>query len=535
MHASPNSAAHRSPGKLFGRRLTDLVHPDYADLVGEYLRRHAAGQPAPDRLEVELQPDAAGRKPRLELSFARTTLDGRASVMVTGVEMSPQLPAASAAPRSHGSAWEALDSLADSVLTTDVEGRIVYVNRAGETLIGKPANEILGKTLADVIELVDESDRKALGDPVRQCLATGARVNLGRRGMLLSTEGDSERSIEVTVSPMRDADGRVDGTVIALRDVSDLRGLTRAMSYQASHDGLTGLVNRREFERRLEEALESTHGGGAARAVLPRPRPLQGGQRRVRPRRGRQHAARGRSADQGRGPRLGHRGPPRRRRVRHPAVRLPAREGAPDRRRRGAGGQRPPLRLEGQDLQHRRQRRPGRGDGREHVDRGPAACGRFRLLRRQEPGRPRARVLGARRSGRAPARRNPVAAAAAVGAQGKPLRAARAADHARGAADAGGRAGPRGAAAPEGRQGRADRASGFHARSRALPPDAARRPLGGADVADGARARRRAARAGPQPVHQPVRPDAGRQRASSSSWSTASTAPASRRTASASR
>ncbi len=251
-----------SPGKLFGRRLTDLVHPDYADLVGEYLRRHAAGQPAPDRLEVELQPDAAGRKPRLELSFARTTLDGRAAVMVTGVEMSPQLPAASAAPRSHGSAWEALDSLADSVLTTDVEGRIVYVNRAGETLIGKPANEVLGKTLADVIQLVDESDRKALGDPVRQCLATGARVNLGRRGMLLSTEGDSERSIEVTVSPLRDAHGRVDGTVIALRDVSDLRGLTRAMSYQASHDGLTGLVNRREFERRLEEALESTHGGG---------------------------------------------------------------------------------------------------------------------------------------------------------------------------------------------------------------------------------------------------------------------------------
>jgi diguanylate cyclase (GGDEF)-like protein/PAS domain S-box-containing protein len=249
------------PGKLFGRRLTDLVHPDYADLVGEYLRRHAAGQPAPERLEVELQSDVAGRRPRLELSFSRTTLDGRAAVTVTGVEMSPQLPAVGAAPRSHGSAWEALDSLADSVLTTDVEGRIVYVNRAGEALIGKPSNEVLGKALADVIQLVDESDRKALGDPVRQCLATGARVNLGRRGMLLSTGGEGERSIEVTVSPLRDAHGRVDGTVIALRDVSDLRGMTRAMSYQASHDGLTGLVNRREFERRLEEALESTRGG----------------------------------------------------------------------------------------------------------------------------------------------------------------------------------------------------------------------------------------------------------------------------------
>ncbi len=254
-----------NPGRLGGRRLADLVHADYAELVTEYLRRHAAGEPAPARLEVELQPDPEGRVHRLELSFARTTLDARPAVMVTGVEMAPQ-QAQAAAPRSHAAAWEALDSLAESVLTTDVEGRIVYINSAGEQLMGKPAAEILGRTLGDVIELVDEGDRKALSDPVRQSLATGTRVNLGRRGMLVSAESNGERSIEVTVSPLRDAKGRVDGTVIALRDVSDLRGLTRTMSYQASHDALTGLVNRREFERRLEEALEATPGG--ARHVL---------------------------------------------------------------------------------------------------------------------------------------------------------------------------------------------------------------------------------------------------------------------------
>jgi len=255
-----------STGKLVGRRLADLVHADYAELVTEYLRRHAAGEPAPARLEVELQPDPAGRVHRLELSFARTTLDARPAVMVSGVEMLPQPALATAASRSHAAAWEALDSLAESVLTTDVEGRIVYVNSAGEQLMGKPAAEILGRTLGDVIELVDEGDRKALSDPVRQSLTTGTRVNLGRRGMLVSAESNGERSIEVTVSPLRDASGRVDGTVIALRDVSDLRGLTRTMSYQASHDALTGLVNRREFERRLEEALQSTQGG--ARHVL---------------------------------------------------------------------------------------------------------------------------------------------------------------------------------------------------------------------------------------------------------------------------
>ena len=189
------------------------------------------------------------------------------------------------------------------------------------------------------------------------------------------------------------------------------------MSYQASHDALTGLVNRREFERRLQESLEEARaGGGPPRALLPRPRPLQGGQRRVRSQRGRQHAPRGRRAHQGRGARLRHRRAPRRRRVRHAAGRLPAREGAADRRRRGAHRRRLPLRLEGQDLHHRRQRRPRRDLARERLARGRDRRRRLGLLRGQEAGRARARVLGARRGRGAQPWRDPVAAAAADGA-----------------------------------------------------------------------------------------------------------------------
>jgi diguanylate cyclase (GGDEF)-like protein/PAS domain S-box-containing protein len=249
-----------SPAQLVGRRLPDLVHPDFGPLVAENLRRHAAGESAPQRIEAEM-PTATGARQRLEFSFTPITYEGQPAVLVAVVEMEPrrdEMPA----QRSHASAWGALDSLAESVLTTDIDGHIVYVNHAGEHLIGKPAAEILGRTLPEVIELVDEGDRKSLGDPVRQSLATGSRINVGRRGMLVSGNGAGERSIEMTVSPMRDPAGEIGGAVIALRDVSDLRGLTRAMTYQASHDPLTGLVNRREFERRLEEAIEAAHGGG---------------------------------------------------------------------------------------------------------------------------------------------------------------------------------------------------------------------------------------------------------------------------------
>jgi diguanylate cyclase (GGDEF)-like protein/PAS domain S-box-containing protein len=248
-----------APSQLVGRTLTELVHADYGELLAEHLSRHRAGRVAPERLEVEMRP-VAGHAPRIEFTFSRISYEGQPSVLVSAVEIS----AARESPlrRGHATAWEALDALGDGVITTDAEGRIAYVNKAGEGLIGRPAADALGRTLPEVIDLVQEGDRKSLGDPVRQCLSTGGRVHVGRRGMVVSGEAEGERSIELTVSPLRDAEGELTGTVVGLRDVSDLRGLTRQMSYQASHDALTGLVNRREFERRLQEALESAHGAG---------------------------------------------------------------------------------------------------------------------------------------------------------------------------------------------------------------------------------------------------------------------------------
>jgi diguanylate cyclase (GGDEF)-like protein/PAS domain S-box-containing protein len=243
------------PAALRGRRLTEFVDADYSELLEQHLRRHRAGESAPGRLEVELV-TTDERVQRVEFSFTRVAYEGQPALLVSAIEMSPRA-VDPAAPRARAGAWDALDSLAEGVLTTDLEGRIAYVNQTAAHLLDKPISDVMGRTLPEAIQLVDEADRKALADPVRQTLSTGARVNLGRRGMLVSSNGSGERSIELNVAPIRDPGGAITGAVIALRDVSDLRGLTRQMSYQASHDALTGLVNRREFERRLQDALES--------------------------------------------------------------------------------------------------------------------------------------------------------------------------------------------------------------------------------------------------------------------------------------
>jgi diguanylate cyclase (GGDEF)-like protein/PAS domain S-box-containing protein len=249
-----------SPAALAGRKLNEFVDPDFSELLDHHLRRHRAGEPAPARLEVELK-SVEGHAARVEFSFTRVNYEGQPAIVIAGIEMSPR-PLPVVAQQSRAGAWDALDSLAEGVLTTDLDGRIVYVNQTAEHLLGKPISEAMGRTLPEVIQLVDEADRKALADPVRQTLQTGARVNLGRRGMLVSNNGNGERSIELNIAPIRNASAEVTGAVIALRDVSDLRGLTRQMSYQASHDALTGLVNRREFERRLQDSLEAARAGG---------------------------------------------------------------------------------------------------------------------------------------------------------------------------------------------------------------------------------------------------------------------------------
>jgi diguanylate cyclase (GGDEF)-like protein/PAS domain S-box-containing protein len=253
--------------QLIGRSMADLVHPDYRELVTDHLRRVLDASPGLDRLEIELQVQR-DHTIRVELSAVRIDYQGGPALLLTMLEMGPRAALATTQPKTRPTAWDTLDSLGEGIITTDVTGRIDYLNRAAEQLIGISGADAVGKTITEIITLVDESDRRSLGDPVRQCLSTQAKVTVGRRGLMISRDGSDERSVELTVTPLK-GHHKADlaGTVIAVRDVSELRGITRQMSYQASHDALTGLVNRREFERRLDEALEGAH-ASSARHVL---------------------------------------------------------------------------------------------------------------------------------------------------------------------------------------------------------------------------------------------------------------------------
>ncbi len=255
-----------SVNELLGKNIASFIAADQGDLLRSHLRRAMNGDTAPARIELELSPKT-DQLLRIELGWQRVQFQGKARLLLTVTEMSPQIVVQSpAAKQAHTTNCDAIDALAEGIVTTDDAGRVEYMNRAAEQMIGFSVAEARHREFMQLVSLVDESDRHALADPVKQSITTQTRISAGRRSLLVTQSG-KEYPVDISVSPLKDPLGNQIGTVVLMRDVSELRGLTRQMSYQASHDALTGLVNRREFERRLQEIVDNVH-STSARHVL---------------------------------------------------------------------------------------------------------------------------------------------------------------------------------------------------------------------------------------------------------------------------
>ena len=149
-----------------------------------------------------------------------------------------------------------LHSIAEGVITTDQSGLIQYMNPAAAILTGYSQAEAHGLSISRILQLRDEHDGVPVESLVFSCLRNNS-VARALTGRILSQRNGEQVAIEENAAPIRDATGRAVGAVLAFADVSENRELTRRLSYQATHDTLTGLLNRREFEIRLRAALQN--------------------------------------------------------------------------------------------------------------------------------------------------------------------------------------------------------------------------------------------------------------------------------------
>ncbi|MCK5262462.1 MAG: EAL domain-containing protein [Gammaproteobacteria bacterium] len=147
-----------------------------------------------------------------------------------------------------------LRSITDSVVTVDQQSIVTFLNPAAEKLLQCTLKESVGMPFSEVLNIVDEFSEFLDIDPVNECFEKGDIVDFPEQSSLLSKKS-SLIAVEASAAPMKNEQGDLLGAVIVIQDVSHTRKLTRQLSYQASHDALTGLYNRRKFESHLKEAL----------------------------------------------------------------------------------------------------------------------------------------------------------------------------------------------------------------------------------------------------------------------------------------
>ncbi len=151
-----------------------------------------------------------------------------------------------------------LHSIADGVITTDVAGKIEYMNEVAEHFTGYSSAEALNKQISSVFRVFDT----ATGEPLKLGLdeiASASKEKLKNVKLTLNKRNGKQYSIHLTASSIRNRDGEAVGVVIVFRNVTQERRMEKLLSYQARHDALTGLLNRREFENQLESSLAASN------------------------------------------------------------------------------------------------------------------------------------------------------------------------------------------------------------------------------------------------------------------------------------
>ena len=148
-----------------------------------------------------------------------------------------------------------LQSIGDGVITTDVEGAIAYMNPAAEAMTHWKAEHATGLPLAALFNLLDDNAQTE-GLTLIEHILSGRLSGASEHSKLIQRLDGSTVSVTLVGAPIRHA-GKVSGAVLVLHDMTQERQYIANLSWQATHDALTGLANRREFEYRLEQALHN--------------------------------------------------------------------------------------------------------------------------------------------------------------------------------------------------------------------------------------------------------------------------------------
>lgn len=150
-----------------------------------------------------------------------------------------------------------LNSIANAVIATDIEGKITLLNPGAVTMLGCQQQQAKGRSINDLVLLQDQNGKFLNENPISECLTLkeNAQLMAPKGDIILINKNGEQFNVELTVSPMINDIGFA-GVLIVAEDVTDAREMQKKLKHAASHDALTGLFNRSHFEQQLEFALQ---------------------------------------------------------------------------------------------------------------------------------------------------------------------------------------------------------------------------------------------------------------------------------------
>lgn len=159
-----------------------------------------------------------------------------------------------------------LETVGEGICGLDAAGRCTFVNQAALDMLGYAHEEILGRPLHALIHHTRPDGTACALEECPVCNAFRAGNTVRRVSETLWRRDGNSFPAEYSAYPIRE-NGTVTGAVLVFRDATEAQAAARRLSYMATHDALTGLVNRHEFERRLERALMSAREDGSLHAL----------------------------------------------------------------------------------------------------------------------------------------------------------------------------------------------------------------------------------------------------------------------------
>jgi diguanylate cyclase (GGDEF)-like protein/PAS domain S-box-containing protein len=160
-----------------------------------------------------------------------------------------------------------LNSIGDGVISTDVDGKVTYLNQVAEAMTGWSSADARGRAYTEVFRVLDSTSLCYAVNPMATAMRQNSTVSLSDGCVLIRRDG-REAHIEDSAAPIHDRKGQIIGAVMVFHDVTKVHAMTQHMSYLAHHDFLTDLPNRLLLNDRLAQAIAASRRQQQQLAVL---------------------------------------------------------------------------------------------------------------------------------------------------------------------------------------------------------------------------------------------------------------------------